>query len=175
MNTVSDQEKKENGTEQPRQRRRLPPWQWESAIEKQIREAAERGDFDNLPGAGKPLDLGRDPNVPADWEMAFRLLKDAGFAPDWIELDKGIRAARAALFAPFDRYLSRLADFRGRAGDERSETRLIAEFRERAVELNKQIDLFNLKAPSSRVHHARIRIDEEVARFREAVEKWRGA
>ena len=105
-----------------------------------------------------------------------RTLTDAdGDHSDWIELDKGIRAARAALFAPFDRYLSRLADFRGRAGDERSETRLIAEFRERAVELNKQIDLFNLKAPSSRVHHARIRIAEEVDRFREAAEKWRGA
>jgi len=33
---------------------------WESAIDKQIREAAERGDFDDLPGAGKPLaDLGQ--------------------------------------------------------------------------------------------------------------------
>ncbi|HET7799540.1 MAG TPA: DnaJ family domain-containing protein, partial [Humibacillus xanthopallidus] len=25
---------------------------WESPVEKQIREAQERGDFDNLPGAG---------------------------------------------------------------------------------------------------------------------------
>jgi hypothetical protein len=28
---------------------------YESWVEKQIREAQERGDFDNLPGAGKPL------------------------------------------------------------------------------------------------------------------------
>jgi hypothetical protein len=28
---------------------------FESWIDQQIREAAERGDFDNLPGAGKPL------------------------------------------------------------------------------------------------------------------------
>jgi hypothetical protein len=28
---------------------------WESAIDKQIREAQARGDFDNLPGTGKPL------------------------------------------------------------------------------------------------------------------------
>lgn len=38
---------------------------WESPVDKQIREAQERGDFDNLPGAGKPLDLG-DMNDP-DW------------------------------------------------------------------------------------------------------------
>jgi Domain of unknown function (DUF1992) len=38
----------------------------ESWVDRQIREAQERGEFDNLPGAGKPLgDLG-DPNDP-DW------------------------------------------------------------------------------------------------------------
>jgi hypothetical protein len=31
------------------------PSRWESAIEAQIRRAQERGDFDNLPGKGKPL------------------------------------------------------------------------------------------------------------------------
>ena len=31
----------------------LPP---ESPVEKQIREAMERGEFDDLPGAGKPLE-----------------------------------------------------------------------------------------------------------------------
>ena len=38
----------------------------ESWVDRQIREAQERGEFDNLPGAGKPLrDLG-DPHDP-DW------------------------------------------------------------------------------------------------------------
>jgi hypothetical protein len=38
----------------------------ESWVDRQIREAQERGEFDNLPGAGKPLgDLG-DPN-DSDW------------------------------------------------------------------------------------------------------------
>lgn len=41
------------------------PLHYESSLEKAIREAQERGDFDNLPGAGKPLDL-RDANDP-DW------------------------------------------------------------------------------------------------------------
>ncbi|EWT03308.1 molecular chaperone DnaJ [Intrasporangium oryzae NRRL B-24470] len=38
---------------------------WESPVERQIREAQERGDFDDLPGAGKPLDLS-DSGDP-DW------------------------------------------------------------------------------------------------------------
>ena len=41
------------------------PPHYEIIVEKAIREAQERGDFDNLPGAGKPLDLG-DANDP-DW------------------------------------------------------------------------------------------------------------
>lgn len=36
---------------------------FESWVDKQIREATERGAFDNLPGLGKPL---RDPNAPYD-------------------------------------------------------------------------------------------------------------
>jgi hypothetical protein len=40
----------------------------ESLVEKQIREAQEQGEFDNLPGAGKPLrgiDAGRDDRLRA--------------------------------------------------------------------------------------------------------------
>jgi DnaJ-like protein len=38
---------------------------YESAADRLIREAQERGEFDNLPGAGKPLRI-RNPNDP-DW------------------------------------------------------------------------------------------------------------
>jgi Domain of unknown function (DUF1992) len=33
----------------------IEPGRYESVVDKQIREAQERGAFDNLPGAGKPL------------------------------------------------------------------------------------------------------------------------
>jgi len=39
---------------------------YESWVDKQIREAQERGDFDDLPGAGKPLPHLGDPD-DADW------------------------------------------------------------------------------------------------------------
>ena len=43
----------------------------ESWVDRQIREAQERGEFDNLPGAGKPLrDLG-DPNDPDWWVKRY--------------------------------------------------------------------------------------------------------
>ncbi|MEV4417824.1 DUF1992 domain-containing protein [Catellatospora sp. NPDC049609] len=39
---------------------------YESSIDRQIREAAERGEFDDLPGAGKPLP-GAGETLPEDW------------------------------------------------------------------------------------------------------------
>lgn len=42
----------------------------ESLAERAIREAMERGDFDNLPGAGKPLDL-RGADEPDWWVKQF--------------------------------------------------------------------------------------------------------
>jgi hypothetical protein len=42
----------------------------ELLAEKKIAEAAERGDLDGLPGAGRPLDLEEDPLVPEEMRMA---------------------------------------------------------------------------------------------------------
>lgn len=42
----------------------------ESLVERRIREATERGEFDNLPGAGKPLDLS-DAGDPDWWIKRF--------------------------------------------------------------------------------------------------------
>ena len=36
-------------------RRKAPGAGWESWIDRQVREAEERGEFDDLPGAGKPI------------------------------------------------------------------------------------------------------------------------
>src|SRR5215467_11885889 len=59
-------------------------------IDEQIREALDRGDFDNLPGSGKPLNL--DENFfTGDKAMAYSLLKQNGYAPPEVELAKEIR------------------------------------------------------------------------------------
>jgi len=62
----------------------------ERIAEQRIREAQERGEFDNLPGAGKPLDLEDDADVPAELRTAYRILKNSGFLPPEIELRRDI-------------------------------------------------------------------------------------
>jgi hypothetical protein len=90
---------------------------YENWLEQSIREAQQRGEFDNLSGQGKPQDLTYDPNA-GDWDSGFRILKNNGLAPAWIEADKAIRAEQAAL-----------ADLAERT------TRFIAEHREEAEAL----------------------------------------
>jgi hypothetical protein len=46
--------------------------------------------------------------------------------------------------------------------------KICVEYRERAAALNKLIDLYNLKAPRADLHRERIRVDEEIQRFRNA-------
>lgn len=61
-------------------------------VSKQIREAMERGDFNDLPGKGKPQQRDHNPYIPPAVRTVNQMLKDNGFAPRWIEVDKEIRA-----------------------------------------------------------------------------------
>ncbi len=54
---------------------------YETLIEQRIREAEARGEFDDLPGAGRPLDLDDDLLVPEDLRVAHRILKNSGYVP----------------------------------------------------------------------------------------------
>ena len=53
----------------------------ELIAERRIAEAIANGDLDDLPGAGRPLELDDDPLVPEELRMAHRILKNAGYAP----------------------------------------------------------------------------------------------
>ena len=53
--------------------------------ERKIAEALARGELDNLPGEGRPLELDDDALVPEDLRLAYRILKNAGFVPPEVE------------------------------------------------------------------------------------------
>ncbi|MDD4767402.1 MAG: DUF1992 domain-containing protein [Desulfotomaculaceae bacterium] len=58
--------------------------------EGKIREAALRGEFDNLPNKGKPLNLTDMTHIPAELRAAYTILKNAGVLPEEMELKKEI-------------------------------------------------------------------------------------
>lgn len=61
--------------------------------ERRIQEAMRAGEFDNLPGAGKPLkDLDGNPFVPDEMRAAYKVLANSGYAPDWMIMAQQIDA-----------------------------------------------------------------------------------
>jgi hypothetical protein len=62
---------------------------YESLVDRQIREAQERGDFDNLPGAGKPLP-DRGELYDEDWWLKELIRREelTGLAPASLKIRK---------------------------------------------------------------------------------------
>jgi len=54
-------------------------------VEQRIADAVARGEFDNLPGTGKALELDDDPLVPEEERIAVRIMKNAGVVPPEVE------------------------------------------------------------------------------------------
>jgi hypothetical protein len=66
----------------------------EKSIEEKIQQAIARGEFDNLKGAGKPLDLNNYFNTPEDVRMGYSILKSNDFVPEEVEMLKEINFLR---------------------------------------------------------------------------------
>ena len=69
----------------------------ESSIEQKILEAIARGDFDDLAGAGKRIDLDAYFNTPEDLRTAYAMLKSNDFVPEEVEIMKEIAELKARL------------------------------------------------------------------------------
>jgi len=79
--------------------RKPPGVSWESFVEQQIREARERGEFDDLPGHGKPL---RDLDQPRDelWWVRKKLQREnVSYSPPAISLRREVDEARERIAA----------------------------------------------------------------------------
>lgn len=65
--------------------------------EERIKEAFDRGEFDNLPGAGKPLKFDDKYLVPEELKLAYKILKNASCLPPELELKKEIQTVEELL------------------------------------------------------------------------------
>ena len=64
---------------------------FERIVEERIKKAQYQGVFDNLPGAGKPLELSDDRHIPEDLRLAYKILKNADCLPPELEMKKEIQ------------------------------------------------------------------------------------
>ena len=123
----------------------------ESLTEKKLREAIENGEFDDLPGKGEPIDLRENPFEDPDLRVVHRLMRNAGFAPAWIEERKDLEAELEAARIKLSRAWGLFGEGSKAPCDPEWE-RSVWEFREKVAELNKRISMYNLKAPAAVFH-----------------------
>jgi hypothetical protein len=130
---------------------------WESLVDRQIREAMEDGKFDDLPLHGRPLPL-EDDTFAGEWAMAFRMLRNAGAAPPWIEADKEVRELlgrrdailRRAEHGPLSAY--------ARRRDRTELERLV-------VAVNAAVARLNAEAPTDAQHRRPLVLAQELGRL----------
>lgn len=66
----------------------------EKFIDDQIKKAIAEGDFINLPGSGKPVDLRAYFETPEDLRMCYSILKQGNFVPEEVGLLREIEELR---------------------------------------------------------------------------------
>ena len=138
---------------------------WESLIDQKIREAMEQGEFDDLPGKGKPVDTSENPFEDPEMRLAHRMLRNAGFAPSWIEerkdIDSEFETARKQLSRVWTVLQNALGTDNERGARVRWEKALTS-FRKQAAELNRRIAAWNLKVPAAGFQRKMIDAEREI-------------
>ena len=152
--------------------------------ERRIQEAIEAGEFDNLEGAGKPLNVEDNPFVPADMRSAFKVLQNSGYAPDWMLLAQEIEGDIARLKYAADRHFAYLRERLAELGSNpyavkrlRSEVeRLKAEHRRASAqhshnlqEINRKISAFNQMVPIASLYKVPFSHSAEMEKYEDRV------
>lgn len=153
------------------------PSKYDSLIDQQIQEAYERGEFNNLPGTGKPLRFDEERFVPPDLRLAYKIMKDHEVLPPWIaegqEIDALLERMQKRLHRA-QRSHQQMQQSLGQRRDINSVRRRLdaddewkmaqAEFLRGIEELNRRILAFNLKVPASHLTRNLLNGAQELAR-----------
>ena len=148
-------------------------------VNEQLQEAMARGDFDDLPGKGKPLKLEDNPFIAPEVRMVNQMLKDNGVVPRWIEVDKEIRAESEGV----EKRLANIKERRKRLealirvqplrhddirrSFELERARALETYTSQLKTLNKKIQRWNLMIPLQNKQQPLYNLDAAVTRFDE--------
>jgi DnaJ family protein C protein 28 len=150
----------------------IPPLnRWDTVMDELIEEAMRNGDFDNLPGKGKPLDLARNP-FAQETELAFSLLKNNDYTLPWIaqrrEIMEQIDSFRAILKQTYSEYAAEYRvtqdDMALGALEAGWKHYLNTEVVNAIQSLNKKIADANLKQPREVVEILKLNLKRELKR-----------
>ncbi|MEX2161819.1 MAG: DUF1992 domain-containing protein [Anaerolineales bacterium] len=135
-------------------------------IDELIEQAMRDGAFDNLPGKGRPLKLDENPFLDPEWQLAYHLLKQNGFAPDFIEQRQAIEvelaAARQALARSWAWRQKTLAEGQDAAFVDAEWGRAKGKFEDGMNGVNRQIRDYNLAVPIPSLSRKLVDLDSEL-------------
>jgi|SRR5712692_5776774 len=146
-------------------RKKKPDQSWDDFVEQQIRDAMERGEFENLKGKGKPQEFAAQHGDPST-EMANKIVRDAGFVPAWLDLKREIEREQKEAEDAVLRSWRWHEAIRGDAIEDpqwvEGEWRKARElFEKRLKALNSKILTWNLQLPPPMAHKQRARLKVE--------------
>lgn len=135
-------------------------------IDEIIQNAMRDGAFDNLPGKGKPLNLDENPHLDPEWQLAYHLLKQNGFAPDFVErrqaIEVGLANARQALMRASVWRRNVLQEGKDQVWVDNEWEKARKIFQKAVNELNKLINSYNLSIPNPTLFRKKIDFESEV-------------
>jgi DnaJ family protein C protein 28 len=145
--------------------------EWNNIVSQRIEEAMRRGEFDNLPGRGKPQRLQREPFVPEDQQMAFKLLQNNDLTPDWIAERKELLRLKQSFGEQVQSIAAEaLAQWHAAEDAVRRQAvlatweRWLRRWEAEAGEINRRIQNLNLKQPIAHLEVIKLRLDDELRR-----------
>ncbi|CAM6087137.1 unnamed protein product [Calypogeia fissa] len=125
-----------------------------NVAEQRIVRSMMNGDFENLPGKGRPLKFECNPHADPAEDMAYRILAKNGFAPEWVELNKDIRIMiqrwRASLAIAYQRKLKASGGQEDTEAISQAWKALLGEFEVELGEINRKVLKYNLLVPFGR-------------------------
>ncbi len=144
-------------------------------IEDLIKKAMQEGKFDDLPGKGKKLHLGEtNPHANPDWELAYRMLKEAGYTLPWIEalrdIHKDLEAARNDLRRAWQHYKSDYGQLNISVYDKADWERANEAFRLKLEGINQRIRDYNLHVPAMRFQQPVLKFERELEKITQSQE-----
>ena len=139
------------------------------SIDEQIKQAIQKGKFDDLPGKGKPFEVSYNPHENPAWSMAFSMLKSGGHTLPWIEtrqtIEKKFEAAQKSLARTWNWRKTALAENQSYQLVTEEWQRALAKFKEKITNLNQRISDYNLEVPSDQFKRLKINIDREIEKI----------
>jgi hypothetical protein len=116
-------------------------------IDEIIKRAMEAGEFDHLPGIGKPIEWKDNPYTPNEWRMTEDLLKKNDLVYPWMEKRKEIEK----LIIDLKNQIAWMIPLNTLAEEEISN---------QILKINKKIFDYNLSVPGVRLQRRTITLEE---------------